>query len=90
MFGRSFYTVIMNYYSYFIKNKKKTKHCLIGYPIEQIRSSKLPSIGDVLCRLYFITKNENKTLRKAYNNTCEKICSIWDIANIPTKAKNIS
>ena len=70
-----------------LKTRKKTELWLIGYPIEQINSSKLPSIGDVLCRLFFITKNDKKSLREASSITCEEVCNIWEIANIPTRAK---
>ena len=40
-----------------------------------------------MCRLFFITKNDKKSLREASSITCEEICNIWEIANIPTRAK---
>lgn len=48
--------------------------------------SKLPSIGDVLRRLFWLTHNK-KSVKEASNIIYSEIYDFWDRAKLPTKAK---
>ena len=69
-----------------VSTRRKSDLYLIGQPIDHISENKLPSVGDVLRRLFSLTMRQN-SLREACNLVSDEICSIWCKANIPTKAK---
>jgi len=58
---------------------------LIGTTLDGIFGNKLPSNGQVLRRLYHLTRCEGKPIKEAGNIVTQEITMFWEKARIPTK-----
>src|SRR5215469_4383845 len=69
-----------------IKTRSKTEVWLIGEPIDKIKTTKLPSNGDILRGIFFLTRTR-KNLKESCNIVYSEIYQIWDKSKIPTREK---
>lgn len=60
---------------------------LVGEPIAEICGRKLPSIGDVIRRFFFIHRIDNRTIKEAAASVCRELQIFWQKARIPAKDK---
>lgn len=61
---------------------------LVGGTKEQFQTSKLPSRGDVLKVLFHYHTDEKMSLKDSIDKSVSLLLPIWDMARIPTKARN--
>ena len=69
-----------------IKTRSKTEVWLIGETIDEIKTTKLTSNGDILRRLFFLTQCK-KNVKEACNIVYSEIYEICDRSKIPTREK---
>ena len=69
-----------------VKTRKGTEIWLLGNTIDRISGAKLPSNGDVLRRLFFLTKNK-MNVKEASNIIYSELLDFWDKAKIPIRDK---
>lgn len=65
--------------------KSDPEHCLLGEPISQLSTARLPRCLDVLQLLQFHHITEERTLLESYKMACDAVISIWMRARIPTE-----
>ena len=58
---------------------------LLGNPISQLSTARLPRGIDVLQLVQFHHLNEGKTLPESYQKACDEAISVWERARIPTQ-----
>jgi hypothetical protein len=69
-----------------VKIRKETEIWLLGQTIDTIRGVKLPSNGDVLRRMFFLTEKKIN-IKEASITIHSELVDIWDKAKIPTRDK---
>ena len=58
---------------------------LIGNTLDGILGNKLPSNGQVLRRLFHLTRINGKSIKEAGTTVCHEVTLFWEKARIPTK-----
>jgi len=61
---------------------------VVGATNETFQSSKLPSCGDVLKVLFYYHTDENISLKESIDKSVSLLLPTWEMARIPTKARN--
>ncbi len=69
-----------------VVTRTETEIWLVGQQIDAFTGRKLPSNGDVLCRLFHLIRSQSNTLRDAARNVFTELKLFWDQARIPTIA----
>lgn len=69
-----------------MERRQNNELWLLGKTTSKINGKKLPSNGDVLRRLFYLTNNKN-TVKEAANIVYTEVFEIWEKANISTKDK---
>jgi hypothetical protein len=73
-----------------VSTRSATEVWLIGQPISVIEincNNQLPTIGEVLRRLFHDLKIKKLTLSESCSNVVNEVLLLWQAANIPTKQK---
>ena len=61
---------------------------LVGATNETFQTSKLPSRGDILKVLFYYHTDEAMSLKESIDKSVSLLLPIWEMARIPTKARN--
>ena len=71
-----------------LRTRSATNVWLVGQPLHCIENlNQLPTISEVLQRVFYDLKVKKLTLSASCNNAAGEVLRIWYLANIPTRQK---